>query len=172
MAVDKKIVLITGAAAGIGLEAVKAIVGSQQASYEIILSARKLAQAQAAAEEIARALPSATSTTTPLEIDVSSDKSIEDAAELIKSRYGRIDVLVNNAGITPPTHHKLILRACFWLTNCKRSASRLFRCWWRAFPSRGLGQGLGHQRHQCPRHDAHLRAAPPAIQRPSTPIYH
>ncbi len=108
MAVDKKIVLITGAAAGIGLEAVKAIVGSQQASYEIILSARKLAQAQAAAEEIARALPSATSTTTPLEIDVSSDKSIEDAAELIKSRYGRIDVLVNNAGITPPTHHKLI----------------------------------------------------------------
>ncbi|OAQ99082.1 hypothetical protein LLEC1_07697 [Akanthomyces lecanii] len=101
MAIDKKIVLITGAAAGIGLEAVKAIVGSHQASYEIILSARKLAQAQAAAEEVARALPSATSTTTPLEVDVSSDKSIEDAAELINSRFGRIDVLVNNAGLLP-----------------------------------------------------------------------
>lgn len=128
MAVDKKIVLITGAAAGIGLEAVKAIVGSQQASYEIILSARKLAQAQAAAEEIARTLPSAASTTTPLEIDVSSDKSIEDAAELIKSRYGRIDVLVNNAGMRRLAHSQVHSPTLLWLTNYSRSASRLFRC--------------------------------------------
>ncbi|ATY62156.1 short chain [Cordyceps militaris] len=101
MTVDKRIVLITGAAAGIGLEAVKALVASQRGSYEILLSARKLAQAQAAVEEIARDLPSAASSVTPLEIDVSSDESIEAAAELVQSRYGRIDVLVNNAGLLP-----------------------------------------------------------------------
>ncbi|XWX00356.1 hypothetical protein V2A60_008376 [Cordyceps javanica] len=102
MTADRKIVLITGAAAGIGLEAVKAMAASQQASYEILLSARKLAQAQAAAEQVARDLPPCTpSALTPLEIDVSSDRSVEDAAELIRSRYGRIDVLVNNAGLLP-----------------------------------------------------------------------
>ncbi|KAF1734845.1 3-keto-steroid reductase [Beauveria bassiana] len=101
MTVDRKIVLITGAAAGIGLEAVKALVGSQHASYDILLSARKLAQAQAAAEDITRDFPSAVSIVIPLEIDVSSDKSIEEAADLIQSRYGRIDVLVNNAGLLP-----------------------------------------------------------------------
>ncbi|OAA45367.1 NAD(P)-binding domain protein [Cordyceps fumosorosea ARSEF 2679] len=99
--VNKKIVLITGAAAGIGLEVVKAIAASQQASYEILLSARRLTQAQAASEGISRNLPSAATTVVPLEIDVSSDKSIEDAAQLIQSRYGRIDVLVNNAGLLP-----------------------------------------------------------------------
>ncbi|KAJ3497649.1 hypothetical protein NLG97_g1747 [Lecanicillium saksenae] len=101
MTVDKKIVLITGAAAGIGLEAVKALVGSDSAGYGILLSARTLAQAQAAVDQLAVEYPSTSSTVTALEIDVTSDKSIEDAADLVESRYGHVDILVNNAGILP-----------------------------------------------------------------------
>ncbi|KAJ6789229.1 hypothetical protein PWT90_05839 [Aphanocladium album] len=101
MTVDKKILLITGAAAGIGLEAVRALVGSDSASYNILLSARKLAQAQTAVDQLEQEFPSASSAMTALEIDVSSDKSIEDAAELVQRQYGHLDILVNNAGILP-----------------------------------------------------------------------
>lgn len=98
MSVDRKIVLVTGAATGIGLEAIKALVSSEHASYEILLSARKLKQAQAAAEQVAAGLPSSSSRVVPLEIDIESDESIEAAANHVKADYGRLDALINNAG--------------------------------------------------------------------------
>ncbi|KAJ2970925.1 hypothetical protein NQ176_g7951 [Zarea fungicola] len=97
MTVDRKIVLVTGAAAGIGLEAVKALLSSEHASYEILLSARKLTQAQAASEQVAAGYPSSSSGVVPLELDVESDESIEAAANHVKANYGRLDALINNA---------------------------------------------------------------------------
>lgn len=99
MTVDRKIVLVTGAAAGIGLEAVKALLSSEHASYEILLSARKLTQAQAASEQVAAGYPSSSSGVVPLELDVESDESIEAAANHVKANYGRLDALINNAGL-------------------------------------------------------------------------
>jgi NADP-dependent 3-hydroxy acid dehydrogenase YdfG len=101
MANDKKVVLITGAAAGIGLEAVRSLLGSQT-SYEILLSGRKLEQAQAAVAQIESEFPSKTSNVVAMEIDVESDASIETAVEQVKAKYGRLDALVNNAGNVLP----------------------------------------------------------------------
>ena len=39
----------------------------------------------------------------PVQIDFEDDDSIQDAFELIKQKYGRLDVLVNNAGMSNVT---------------------------------------------------------------------
>lgn len=36
----------------------------------------------------------------PLEIDLSSDESIEKAKDHVETKYGRVDALINNAGAT------------------------------------------------------------------------
>lgn len=36
----------------------------------------------------------------PLVIDLDSDESIESAAEAVRSKFGRLDSLINNAGAT------------------------------------------------------------------------
>ena len=88
----KHIVLISGANRGVGFEAVKKL--AQDPNYHIILGSRSLSQGQ----EAASSLP-APASVEPLEIDVTLDESIEAAVETVKSKYGRLDALVNNAGI-------------------------------------------------------------------------
>lgn len=115
MASDKQIILITGAAAGIGLEAVRSLLGSE-AGYDILLSGRKLEQAQAAVEQVESEFPAKKSNVVAMEIDVESDASIEAAVEQVRSKYGRLDALVNNAGMffhnSGSTSHKHQLMKC------------------------------------------------------------
>lgn len=98
MTVNKRVILVTGAGAGIGLEAVKALAASHEGRYDILLTARRLERAQAAVEDIACAHPDWRDSLIAMELDIESDGSIEAALAYVKSKYGRLDVLVNNAG--------------------------------------------------------------------------
>lgn len=89
---SKLIVLVSGANRGVGFEVVKEL--AQDPNYHVILGSRSFSQGQ----EAASSLP-APASVEPLEIDVTSDGSIEAAVETVKSKYGRLDALVNNAGI-------------------------------------------------------------------------
>ncbi|KAJ5091682.1 hypothetical protein NUU61_006552 [Penicillium alfredii] len=90
----RTIVLITGANQGIGFEVAKAI-HSVHKDYHILLGSRDAERGVKAAAEID---PTGTSVE-PITIDVTDDASIEKAAEQVASNHGRLDVLVNNAGI-------------------------------------------------------------------------
>ena len=81
-----KVVLITGAATGIGLSTAKRI-----ASEGGIVVAGILDDTQA----------NAVSDFHPIMLDVRDERAWESALESIKSEFGGIDVLVNNAGISP-----------------------------------------------------------------------
>lgn len=94
MSAERSIVLITGANQGIGYEVAKSILSSHE-DYHILLGCRSADRGARAAKELD---PTGTSVE-PITIDVSDDNSIEEAAEYVARKYGRLDVLVNNAGI-------------------------------------------------------------------------
>lgn len=91
------IVLITGANTGLGLETVKSLCRSSSA-YTILLGGRSLDKANAAAKEAREEYPDTASTIEPIQIDIEDDASISNAFENVESQYGRVDVLLNNAG--------------------------------------------------------------------------
>ncbi|KAI0117405.1 NAD(P)-binding protein [Daldinia grandis] len=101
----KSIVLITGGNQGVGYETAKNLVLSSR-DYHVILGSRDPSKGQAAAQEI-QAIEGVKGTVSSTQIDVTDDRSVDTAAERLTAEYGRLDVLVNNAGIvsmaSPPT---------------------------------------------------------------------
>ncbi|MEO0331677.1 MAG: SDR family oxidoreductase [Bacteroidota bacterium] len=84
------IALVTGANRGIGLEVCRQLA---EAGYEVILTSRDEEKGRKAVEELANDLVS------HYPLDVTDDNSVAKLQSYVEERYGRLDVLVNNAGI-------------------------------------------------------------------------
>jgi NADP-dependent 3-hydroxy acid dehydrogenase YdfG len=89
-----RVALVTGASSGIGAAVARTLASAGAA---VVLGARRDARLRGLAEEIRGAGGEAE----PVAIDVTSPDDMERFAALARSRFGRIDVLVNNAGIMP-----------------------------------------------------------------------
>lgn len=87
---DRKIALVTGANKGIGKQIAKELA---QRGYLVYLGARDIGAGEAAAREIA-------GNTRAVRLDVTDRPSVVEAAERIGQEVGRLDALVNNAGIS------------------------------------------------------------------------
>ncbi|KAF1995814.1 NAD(P)-binding protein [Amniculicola lignicola CBS 123094] len=96
---SRKIVLVTGANSGIGFETVKAFLLSSN-PYHVLAGARTLDKANGAIETLQKECPDSTNTVEPLEVDLNSDLSIENAFAAVETKHGHIDALINNAGAT------------------------------------------------------------------------
>jgi NAD(P)-dependent dehydrogenase (short-subunit alcohol dehydrogenase family) len=88
----QSVALITGANKGIGFEIARQL-GHER--HTVLLGTRNAAQGQRAADE----LRSAGIEAEVVALDVTDEASISAAAVTIQSRFGRLDVLVNNAGV-------------------------------------------------------------------------
>ncbi|MEV5850427.1 oxidoreductase [Streptomyces sp. NPDC051985] len=84
MTADRPVALVTGASSGIGEATAHALV---EAGFEVVGTSRKVS-GSTAREGV-----------TLLALDVTSDDSVDDVVQQVIKRFGRIDVLVNNAGI-------------------------------------------------------------------------
>jgi NAD(P)-dependent dehydrogenase (short-subunit alcohol dehydrogenase family) len=87
------VALVTGANRGIGREVARQL---GERGYEVLLGARDPEKAAGAARELAQ---SSGARITPLTLDVAAPASVAAAADRVHSDPGRLDVLVNNAGI-------------------------------------------------------------------------
>ena len=93
MADQTKIALITGANRGIGLETARQL-GEQ--GYTVLVAARSLKKAEDAVLELKK---DGIERAVAITLDVGDDASVEAAAAEVTEKFGRLDALVNNAGI-------------------------------------------------------------------------
>jgi NAD(P)-dependent dehydrogenase (short-subunit alcohol dehydrogenase family) len=87
-----KTALVTGAYKGLGLEWCRQL---GKKGYTVILTARRLDKARAAAD----ALGEEGLTIVPKAVDVADEAQIANLAAEVEQEFGRLDLLVNNAGI-------------------------------------------------------------------------
>jgi len=90
---DEKIALVTGANKGIGYE-IAAQLGAL--GWTVGVGARDTPRREGAVAQLREAGVDAFG----VPLDVTDDQSVSAAARLLEERYGRLDALVNNAGIT------------------------------------------------------------------------
>jgi NADP-dependent 3-hydroxy acid dehydrogenase YdfG len=91
--ISKKVVLITGASSGIG-EATAKHLGKHM---HVVLGARRTERL----EQLAAAINAEGGSASVCQLDVTSEASMKQFVAFALSRHGRIDVLVNNAGVMP-----------------------------------------------------------------------
>lgn len=87
---EKRVALITGANKGIGLQIAKDLA---KHGLTVLVGSRNLANGETAARTVAGDAHA-------IQLDVTDSASIAAAAGRIWNKFGRLDVLVNNAGIT------------------------------------------------------------------------
>ena len=85
-----RIALVTGANQGVGFQVAKALVAD---GATVLVGSRDLARGEAAVAEIGTGA-------VVLQIDVTDQQSITAAADRVRGDFGRLDLLVNNAGIS------------------------------------------------------------------------
>ena len=92
--VEKKVIVITGASSGIG-EATAKLLAKHGAT--VVLGARRSERLEAIAKEIRTAGGTAEYQT----LDVTQRSQLEAIVQFAQSKFGRVDVLINNAGVMP-----------------------------------------------------------------------
>ena len=90
---DKRICLISGAHKGMGFEAARQL-GAR--GLHVVPSARLLEHSRDAVTRLESEGVSASA----LAIDVNDEVSVRTAARALHDRYGKLDVLINNAGVS------------------------------------------------------------------------
>ncbi|MHA0984533.1 SDR family oxidoreductase [Kosakonia cowanii] len=87
---NRKIILLTGASSGIGEATARRLV---QAGHHLVIGARRIERLQALRDELGNI--------DCLAIDVTQAEDLAKMAQFALQQHGRIDVLINNAGVMP-----------------------------------------------------------------------
>ena len=92
-----RVALITGANSGLGLESARVLAG---AGATVVLACRSLAKAESARQELLAG--AAGGALDVLELDLADLESVQAGVAQVQERYGRLDLLLANAGVMAP----------------------------------------------------------------------
>ncbi|WP_160724721.1 SDR family oxidoreductase [Bacillus sp. USDA818B3_A] len=98
---DIKVALVTGGNRGIGFELVKQLALK---GFKVILACRDPEKGHEAVQKLKESKLDVSF----VEVDVNNQDSIHQAAITVNERYGRLDVLINNAGVYLEENKKLV----------------------------------------------------------------
>ena len=98
---EKRVALVTGANQGIGFQIARELVAK---GLMVLIGARDLAKGEAVAREIGAG-------SLAIQLDVTDQASITAAAARIRKELGRLDVLMNNAGVSRATANESFAEA-------------------------------------------------------------
>jgi len=96
-----KVALVTGGSRGLGYQMVKALA---ERGADVIIASRKLENC----EEVAAEMRALGRRALPIECHVGKWDDIDRMIETVYAEFGRIDILINNAGLSPlaPSSHE------------------------------------------------------------------
>ncbi|MFD1774838.1 SDR family oxidoreductase [Paenibacillus rhizophilus] len=101
MSKEKQVALVTGGNRGIGYELVKQLALN---GFRVILTSRDPETGHAAVQQ----LKESNLDVSVMVMDVDNQESIRQSAITVNERYGRLDVLINNAGVYLDENEKLL----------------------------------------------------------------
>ena len=92
--IQGKVIVITGASSGLG-EAAARLLSAEGAT--VVLGARRVDRIKALASELSKAAGKALA----IQTDVTKHEQVKNLVDAAVSNFGRVDVLINNAGLMP-----------------------------------------------------------------------
>lgn len=98
---EGRIFIVTGANAGLGYETSKELASK---GAKVIMACRDLSKGESAKKDILKEVSKADLEV--MKIDLSKFSSVRDFAEKFKSKFEKLDVLINNAGVMMPPYTK------------------------------------------------------------------
>ncbi|WP_375512922.1 SDR family NAD(P)-dependent oxidoreductase [uncultured Nostoc sp.] len=96
--IQKKRALVTGGNRGIGFAIAYGLLTKD---YEVIITSRSFDNAKLASEKLQTKV-------IPIELDVTDDRSIDQAVKTLHQKIDRLDVLINNAGVYPDNEFNIL----------------------------------------------------------------
>ena len=117
---DGKVVLITGAGRGIGAAAAALMA---EAGAQVIAAIKPGTRQESGAENT-----TVGNRLTILECDVRSNEDVHRLFDVVSNKHGRLDVLVNNAGLIEPIGHIQDVDADAWIECLAVNVGGAFRC--------------------------------------------
>ena len=133
---DEKVAVVTGASSGLGVGFARALAG---AGAHLVLAARRTDRLTSLAAELGRQGVDVL----PVECDVTDRTQVDALRDTCLEHFGRVDVLVNNAGIavTKPAEDETdedFLRVMDVNLNgtffCAQRFCEIFSCVWQVLP--------------------------------------
>jgi NAD(P)-dependent dehydrogenase (short-subunit alcohol dehydrogenase family) len=122
-----KIALVTGASSGIGKACALALL---REGWSVALAGRRLEALQAA---VAEAGPEAAARALPIACDVGDEAAVAALFEQLHARFGRLDLLFNNAGVSPRATTPDELSGQEWRQAVDTNLNGMFYCLSQAF---------------------------------------
>jgi NADP-dependent 3-hydroxy acid dehydrogenase YdfG len=98
MTFTRKVVLITGASSGIGAAVAARLAGE---GHHVVAGARRTDRLQTLTERTADAVSRSGGSMHPVQLDMTGRADVDAVVNDTRNKYGRIDVVVNNAGVMP-----------------------------------------------------------------------